>query len=125
MRNVRGFFQNFFTCSSGRTRFSKASYTPGYRKKLVSCVSNRSSSASYSRLDLRIKRSRSVPRSLAFGHRFPVFGVFLFLPPRRRRESLLNEERLPGRAARNLHAHAPPSRTRGIAPALRSTDPRA
>src|SRR6266446_5144441 len=69
MRNVRGFFQNFFTCSSGRTRFSKASYTPGYRKKLVSCVSNRSSSASYSRLDLRITRSRSVPCSIPFARR--------------------------------------------------------
>src|SRR6266705_2928429 len=63
MRNVRGFFQNFFTCSSGRTRFSKASYTPGYRKKLVSCVSNRSSSASYSRLDLRITRRCSRTRA--------------------------------------------------------------
>jgi len=30
----RGFFQNFFTCSSGRMRFSNASYTPGYRKNV-------------------------------------------------------------------------------------------
>src|SRR6267143_1181483 len=64
IRNVRGFFQNFFVCNSGRTRFSNASYTLGYRKKLVSWVSKRSRSASYSRLDFRIAHSRSVPRSI-------------------------------------------------------------
>src|SRR5712671_725861 len=64
--SVRGFFQNFFVCNSGSTRFSNASYTPGYRKKLVSCVSSRSSRPSYSTLDLRMARSSSVPRSIPF-----------------------------------------------------------
>src|SRR6266850_36702 len=64
IRNMRGFFQNFFVCNSGSTRFSNVSYTPGYLKKLVSCVSNRSSNASYSRLDFRIARNKSVPRSI-------------------------------------------------------------
>src|SRR6266436_2765247 len=62
--SVRGLFQNFFVCNSGSTRFSNASYTPGYRKKLVSCVSRRSSRPSYSMLDLRMARSSSVPRSI-------------------------------------------------------------
>src|SRR5882762_2930603 len=60
--SVRGFFQNFFVCNSGSTRFSNASYTLGYRKKLVSCVSSRSSSPSYSTLDLRMARSSSRTR---------------------------------------------------------------
>src|SRR6266481_9986120 len=69
IRNMRGFFQNFFMCNSGSTRFSNVSYTPGYRKKLVSCVSKRSSNASYSRLDFLIARSRSVPRSIPLERR--------------------------------------------------------
>src|SRR5207302_1047508 len=67
--SVRGFFQNFFVCNSGSTRFSKASYTLGYRKKLVSCVSSRSSSPSYSMLDLRMARSSSVPRTIPLARR--------------------------------------------------------
>src|SRR6266852_5910707 len=69
IRNMRGFFQNFFVCNSGSTRFSNVSYTPGYRKKLVSCVSKRSSNASYSRLDVRIARNTSVPRSIPLERR--------------------------------------------------------
>src|SRR5256885_6851241 len=62
IRSVRGFSQNFFTCSSGRTFLSSASYTWGYRKNDVSWVSNRSSSASYSILDAFTNRTRSAPR---------------------------------------------------------------
>src|SRR5882724_1776981 len=69
IRNMRGFFQNFFACNSGSTRFSNVSYTPGYLKKLVSCVSKRSSIASYSRFDFLIARSRSVPRSIPLERR--------------------------------------------------------
>src|SRR6266850_81542 len=69
IRNMRGFFQNFFVCNSGSTRFSNVSYTPGYLKKLVSCVSKRSSNASYSRLDFRIARNKSVPRSIPLERR--------------------------------------------------------
>src|SRR5712664_793352 len=69
IRSVRGFFQNFLVCNSGRTRRSNVSYTAGYRKKLVSCVSSRSSNASYSRLDFRIARSRSVPCSIPLERR--------------------------------------------------------
>src|SRR5258708_23931236 len=67
--SVRGFFQNFLVCSSGSTRFANASYTPGYRKKLVSCVSSRSSRPSYSTLDFRMARSSSLPRSIPFARR--------------------------------------------------------
>src|SRR5277367_213007 len=69
MRRVRGFFQNFFTCNSGSTRFSNASYTLGYLKRLVSWVKSPSSNASYSTFDFRIARSKSVPRSSPFARK--------------------------------------------------------
>src|SRR6266567_1823822 len=63
MRSDRGFFQNFLMWSSGRTRFSNASKTPGYRKNEVSCVSRDSSNCWKSKLVFLMARRRWMPRA--------------------------------------------------------------